>query len=669
MNRGGGIERAAAPVAIFALNAFVTLRLFHSNYIAQMASIEGAFIGLARYIRDHFPHLTWMPLWYGGIPFPDSYPPLLHVTVAAVSACAHISAALAYHAVTATFYSLAPVALYWALSWMGASRIAALLAAVGYSLFSPTIWFVPAFRHDLGSWFAPCRLDAMVSWGEGPHITALMLLPVAMGALYLAITRRTPALAFAAALAMAGAALSNWIGGFSLALIGGAFVLANFERSWLRLAAIACWAYAIAAPFLTPSTVATIQANAPLVAAGGFKANPALDAAFAAGALLLTWALAHWNVDRPLRVAALFFYFTAAISLLAMWFKLNVIPQPERYHLEMDLAFWILAGLLAAKIRIARPGVAFSPRVVLAAAALICLPVAILQHRRAQELERPIDIASTAEFEISHWLGDHPQGQRIFAPGTIGFWMHAFSDTPMLTGGFDNGERNTFLPDVIYQIYAGDKQETMLTWLKAFGIGAVVGGTAKSREYYHPYAHPEKFDGLPEIWRDGPEVIYAVPRRRASLAHAMRASDLPRVRPPAYNAQSLDHYLAALDDPALPDASFTWRGTDAASIAGTFAPEHVLSVQVTYDPGWRATVAGSLRPILQDKLGQMVIAPNCAGPCTIDLHYDGGVEQQSARWLSAAALLAGVLSIVATRIGARNAERAGARRKDPPASV
>ena len=52
----------------------------------------------------------------------------------------------------------------------------------------------------------------MVSWGEGPHITALMLLPLAIGALYLAIIRRTPASYFAAALAMAAAALSNWIG-------------------------------------------------------------------------------------------------------------------------------------------------------------------------------------------------------------------------------------------------------------------------------------------------------------------------------------------------------------------------------------------------------------------------------------------------------------------------
>jgi hypothetical protein len=609
-----------------------------------MASIEGAFIGLARYIRDHFPHLTWMPLWYGGIPFPDSYPPLLHVTVAAVSALSHISAGLAYHAVTAVFYSLAPVALYWALSRMGATTPTAFLTATGYSLFSPTIWLVPSFRHDIGGWFAPCRLDAMVSWGEGPHITALMLLPMAVGALYIAIIRRTPANYFAAALAMAGAALSNWIGGFALALIGAAFLLAKFEGAWLRLALIACWAYAIAAPFVTPSTVATIQANAPLVAAGGFKANPLLDAAVAAGALALAWAMSKWQVDRPIRVAALFFYFTASVSLLAMCFKLNVIPQPERYHLEMDLAFWLLAGLIAAKVKLAHP------RILTAIAAAICLFVAIRQHRRAQELERPIEIAATAEFEISHWLGAHNTGQRVFAPGTIGFWMQAFSDTPLLTGGFDNGERNTFLPDVIYQIYAGDRQDTMLAWLKAFGIGVIVGDGPKSREVYHPYAHPEKFDGLPEIWRDGPEVIYAIPRRRASLAHAMQPSDLPQERPPAYYAKSLDHYLAALDDPALPDASFTWRGTSAASIAGTFAPEQVLSVQLTFDKGWHAAVAGEPRSIRQDKLGQMIVEPHCSGACVVELSYDGGIEQQAARWLSAAALLTGIVVVIKERL-------------------
>ncbi len=634
-----------AAASLFALNAFVTARLFHSEYIAQMGSIEGAFIGLARYIRDHFPDLNWMPLWYGGIPFPDSYPPLLHATVAEVSALAHISAGLAYHAVTAAFYSLGPVALYWALRRMDVPLWPAVGSAAGYSLLSPSLWLVPALRRDIGGWLAPCRLDAMVRWGEGPHVAALLFLALAIGALYAALERRTATRCALAALAMAAAALSNWIGGFSLALIGASFLLASFEGAWLRLGLIAIWAYAIAAPFVTPSTVATIQANAPLVAAGGFKSNPALLAAFAAGALGLAWGLARARVERRLRFALLLLYFTGAICLAAYWFKLNVVPQPERYHLEMDLAFWLLAGLLATRVTASRP------RALLALAAALLLPAAYLEHRRAQDMERPLAIASTAEFEISRWLGRHAAGQRVFAPGTIGFWMQAFSDTPMLNGGFDNGERNLFMPDVLFQIYAGDKQETMLAWLKAFGAGMIVGGEPKSREVYHPYAHPEKFHGLPEVWRDGPEVIYAVPRRRASLAHAMLVSDLPAQRPPAYDASSLDHYLSALDDPALPDAAFAWRGTSAASITGTFLPRHVLSVQVTFDKGWSARVGGEARPILQDKLGQMVIEPRCAGACTVDLSYDGGMEQQGARCLCAAGLLLALAAIFKERFG------------------
>ena len=175
---------------LFSVNALVTLRLFHSDYIAQMPSIEGAFIGLARYIRDHFPDLSWMPLWYGGIPFPDCYPPLLHTLVAAVSGLGRIDIGLAYHAVTAAMYSLGPVALYWAARRMGANRVPAFLACLGYSLLSPSIWLGSELRHDIGGWFAPCRLDAMVRWGEGPHIASLTLLPVALGLMHVALQRR-----------------------------------------------------------------------------------------------------------------------------------------------------------------------------------------------------------------------------------------------------------------------------------------------------------------------------------------------------------------------------------------------------------------------------------------------------------------------------------------------
>jgi hypothetical protein len=612
-----------------------------------MPSIEGAFIGLARYIRDHFPDLSWMPLWYGGIPFPDSYPPLLHAFVALLSGVCHISAGLAYHAAIAVFYSLGPVTLYWAARRMGAMRLPAFLAALGYSLLSPSLWLAPVLRHDIGGWLMPCRLDAMVRWGEGPHATSLMLLAVSLGLLHVAIQRRQPQWYFAAAVAMAAVALSNWIGSFALAMVVGSYLLAGFSAqwppSWGRMALMGVWAYALAAPFVTPSTAITIQANAPIVA-GGYKPNHSMELIFVAGTLLLAWVLHRLRIAPDLRFAILLTWVTAAITLLAFWFKLWMVPQPERYHLEMDMAFWLLVALLASRIR--APKVTPKVRLVLLVAALgLCVPVAMHQHRYARSIEKPMAIRSTAEYEISHWLGEHMPGQRVFAPGSIGFWMLCFSDTPMLVGGFDNGMRNTVLQDIDYQIYAGDRQDTMLAWLKAFGVAAIAGGGPDSREAYHPYAHPDKFAGLAEIWRDGPEVIYRVPRARSSLAHAMHSADLVVERPPTYYTKPLENYLIALDDPAYPDANFQWRGTGKAEITGNLKPEQILSVQIAWDKGWNASVGGQSRRTWQDKLGQMVVAPQCNGPCTVELAYDGGLEQQGARWLCVAGWLAGFVSL------------------------
>src|SRR5690242_13515685 len=126
-------KTAAAAAALFAINALVTPWLFTLSYSRWMGSIEAVFIGLARYIVAHFPDLAWFPLWYGGIPYQDSYPPLLHFLVAGVSAAGRIAPAPAYHAVVATIYCLGPAALFWAAWRLGASRGAAFAAALLYS--------------------------------------------------------------------------------------------------------------------------------------------------------------------------------------------------------------------------------------------------------------------------------------------------------------------------------------------------------------------------------------------------------------------------------------------------------------------------------------------------------------------------------------------------------
>ncbi|HUK16376.1 MAG TPA: hypothetical protein VLW65_08170 [Bryobacteraceae bacterium] len=642
---------AAAALVLLAVNAYITLRLFHVAYTRQMGSIEAAFISLARYIRDHFPHLTWYPLWYEGIPFADAYPPLLHFITAGVAAAGGASPGLAYHIVTATLYALGPVALFWMARRLGATRSGAFLGALGYSLLSPACWLVREVRYDSGGWFGPRRLVAMVKYGEGPHIASLLFLVLAIGLLHLALERRRAHHFFLAALAMAAVVLSNWIGAVELGLATAAYLLAGFHKgwkpAWLRSLAVGVYAYAIAMPWVTPSTVATIRASAPRLV--GFKTSSWLFWIFAASLLLLAWVLKRRGLPPALRFALLLLYGPTVLALASFWFHVDLVPQANRYHLLMDLAVWLGVAFLASRLRsltLAKARVAAAPMYA-AAAVLVLLPGALMfhQHRLARELEAPIDIESTAEYKISHWFGTHMPGRRVFAPGSVSFWMDAFSDTPMLVGGFDNGIRNLTLWDVNFQILFGDKLPIALAWLKAFGCDAIVGDDFTSREVFHPYAHPGRLHGLPELWRDGPDVIYAVPRR-GSLAHAIPPTALVRQIPHPYETKAIDRYVAALDDASLPAATFTWRDPATAVIRADLNPEYLLSVQVTWDPGWRATVNGERRPVWGDKLGQIVVEPQCSGACTVDLIYDGGFELQFARWASALALVAGAVWIL-----------------------
>jgi hypothetical protein len=636
---------AAGALALFAINAFITSRLFHVAYLRQMGSIEGAFIGLARYIRDHFPHLTWFPLWYGGIPFADSYPPLVHLVVAGVAAATGASPGLAYHIVMATAYALGPVALFWAAMQLGARRTPAFLAALGYSLISPSCWIVPQIRLETSGWLGPRRLLALIAYGEGPHIASLVLLPLAIGLTHRAVASRKPRDFVVAALAVAATVMSNWIGALILAWGLAAYVLAGFGKFWkpvwTRTAAIGIYAYAIALPWATPSTIATIRASAPKLV--GFRSSGLGFGLLCASLPLLAWGLARLRILPPLRFAALLIYGPAVLALGSYWFHRDLLPQANRYHLELDLAIWLAVALGVSLYRFQLRGMPAwlkDARVWIALTALVALPLIRHQYRRARNMETPIDIQSTAEYQISHWLGEHLPGRRVFAPGSVSFWMTAFSDTPMLVGGFDNGISNQELWEVNYQLLFGDKPEVALAWLRAFGCDAIVGNDPESREAYHPYSHPARLHGLPELWRSGPEVIYAVPRR-GSLAHVVHPENLVPEVPAPYDPKLLAPYVAALEEPALALASFRWRDPDSASITAQLETADLLSVQITWAPGWKARVNGEARRVWGDKLGQVVVEPRCHGACTVELAYDGGFELAFARWACVLALLGG----------------------------
>ncbi len=128
--------------------------------------------------------------------------------------------------------------------------------------------------------------------------------------------------------------------------------------------------------------------------------------------------------------------------------------------------------------------------------AIACYPIVKKQRRTARWEERPIRIENTIEYKTAKWLDGHIPGQRVFAPGSIGFWLNAFSDAPQITGGFDNGISNPTVPAVIFHAYAGADQQSLVDLLRSYGCDALIGGGKDSAEFYHPISHAEKLRGL-----------------------------------------------------------------------------------------------------------------------------------------------------------------------------
>ncbi|MBX9602871.1 MAG: hypothetical protein K2X35_17840 [Bryobacteraceae bacterium] len=644
---------------LFLVNAYVCRELFTTEWLDQMGSIEGAYIAIARYAAANFPDLTWFPPWYGGVPYQNTYPPLLHAIVALVSWAGGISPALAYHAVIAFFFCAGPAAVYW-LAWrLSQSAPAAFLAGVFYTAISPSAFLMEAIRRDMGGLWGSRRLQVLVGWGEGPHVTAITLLAVALACLHVALTRRRARDYVLAVLAIAAVPLTNWLAAFALALGVACLAAAMlpFERGWkqllLPLPAMGAAAYAIAGPWIPPSTVRVIQFNARTIEgdfSGVYADLPWRLAAALGVAALLKLILHRLRAPALAQFAALFAWFTGAITLASAWFDVPVLPQPLRYHIPMEMGVCVLAASL----------LLLAPRRRWAAAALVTLALvpAVKDTRRIARdfLIKPADITKTTVYKTAKWMDENLGGVRVMAPGATSFWLNAFTDTPQLGGGFEQGATNWMNRMSPYVLYTDDgagerKAEISIAWLKALGVHAIAVGGPGSGEYYKPFRNPGKFAGvLAELWRDGDDAIYRVPHRTTSLARVIRPEG--RVERAPVNGVDIEPmlaYLGNLEDASLPEARWEWLSRHSGRITGELRPEHLISLQMSYHPGWSATRGGRGIAIRQDGLGQMLLQPECGGACTIEVSYDGGVELRFLRGLQILALVAGVVFLLKFR--------------------
>jgi hypothetical protein len=626
------------------VNVYICRDMFFTEYTGYSNSMHGVWIAMARLgPPDHWIQPTWWPFWYGGMPYEYTYAPLIPGLTAAFAKVAGCSAARAYHTVSGIFHCLAPVVLFVVAWRMTRSPGYSFAAALAYSLAAPTELLLPDGAFRWTNFWNARRLYLNVVWDEMPHQASISFALLAALFLSLSFRARRRIFYLFAGIFMAAAVLSNAFGGILILLLTFclAFALETDKiRAHLALAlGIGAVAYLVISPWFPPSLVETIRHNAQRFDGGWTIASLTALLAVIVGWLWLWRALHRWTRDWALRFFVLLAYATSCIPLLAAYADRHFIPQPGRYKVEMELALVLLMVFAA------RPAVQRLDRKVQVALALLLLSLAaeqVIGHRRyAKQIIRGVNISETIEYRAARWVEEHFQGQRVMLPGSIGQWLNAFVETPNFSGGSFPTAPNWTQQVAFTEVYAGESGEASIAWLQAFGVQAVAVTGPNSPEFWKPYAHPRKFEGLlPVLWRQDDVTVYRLPQRSASLAHVVpRSAVVQRGRRDSPDLAGLRDYLAALESPDLPLAETRWDGWNRAIVRAPVQKDQVVSVQMNYHAGWQARANGHAVPIIRDGLGFLCIQPDCDGPCTMELAYDGGWEYKLCYTFSAFTLL------------------------------
>jgi len=602
---------------VFLFTAVLIKPLFRAKYLERWDSIESTFIADGRFLKDHWPHPQWQPLWYCGTRYDYIYPPALRYGTALLSRV--WTPVKAYHIYTALLYCLGIAGVYFLVRTMSGSRGAAWLAAAASALISPVFLLIREARWD-SQHLAPQRLWVLLRYGEGPHISAVALLPFALAFAWLAFERRRRAPLAAAAVFCALVALTNFYGATALAmfypiLVWSVWVTSRDNRVWLRAAAIPALACGLSAFWLTPSYLRITIENLRLVASPGNRWSMVL--LLVVGTLFLLLSLRATS-RRPRRAYAVFvsgsLLFVGLNVLGHYYFNFRVVGEPHRLVPELDLAIVLVASEALRELWNWRSK--FPARVRLARALVLVVLLYgawIARHyvRHAWELyPREFDYRQRVEYRMSDWMAGHLPQARTMVAGSIRFWWDTWHDLAQIGGGSEQGVLNPRVVPAMWELTLGPNPEMAIRWLTALGTDAVIVTDKQSQEIYHDFTYPHKFEGiLPVLYDDHQgNVIYQVPRRYPSLARVVDSARLRVLQPlTQIDLERLRAYTAVVEEGPDSPTSTVWDGTDRMRIHARVERGQSIVVQVTYDPAWHAYLDGRALPVHPDAVDFGVI--------------------------------------------------------------
>ncbi len=627
-------------------------------------SIEGGYASMLRFIAAHPSPWGWNPAQYCGMPTALMYLPLVHyLATPLLWIVPGLDAAHAHRIVTTAFACLAPVSVFFFVRYFTRSLWWAFGTALSYTFFSPLYGLIEAIARDRGEVYLPWRLQVLVKYAEGPHTVGLALLPPALAAIWSAgVTRGFPRILIAAVMA-ASIALTNWVAALALTLSVAAMLLtaagirreSGFRIS--RVIAAGALAWLLAAFWMTPAFIRNIAFNWTTDSLN-FSLRTSQFALL--GGCLASLALVRLILLRYLPAETYLCFVTLACILFG-WivqvrysYGIDTIPESHRYAMEFSM-FLLLA--LFAWFRLAmRSSNGITRFCAIGPAAMMLVagvPDALKYASRSHEKWKPVPKEQTVEYRLAGWLAERHPGGRVMASGGLRYRLNMWSDIPQTGGAFESGLNNRMPHHMAFRVRTGtgsvpgEEGRNAILMMKSLGVEYVVVHGPASKEHYRDYKNPTAFEGLLEqVYREEGDVIYRIPF--TSLAHLVRPDQLPGKFFRGYERE-LVKYVAAIEDNSQARLKVEWQGTRSLAIAGPIPHGQVISLQVSFDPGWKATQAGHPVRIDKDDIGFMILHPGPAPFTRIELRYNGTREQHLTAMISALAWAGSIASLFISR--------------------
>ena len=632
-------------LVVFLFAAVLIRPLFRVNYLELWGSIESTFIADARFLKDNWPHPNWQPNWYCGTRTDYVYPPALRYGTAAISkAVPKILPVRAYHIYIAFFYCFGIAAVYLLARFGSNSRAAGLIAAAATALVSPSFLFVPEIGSD-SPWRMPYRLNVLVRYGEGPHMTALAWIPLALLFSYRAFLKWRPVSLALASICCAMVVANNFYGATSLAMLFPLLVWAVYITHldvwvWARAAAIACLAYGLTAFWLVPSYLQITVDNMRFVASEGNLWSAWVFVAVVIAILSFSRYFARGRRDLTYLV-----FVCGAVAIFATnvlgyrYLDFRVMGDPSRLYPELDLVLILFGVELLRRLWMGATWRKLAAGLVVAIA--LGTSYRYLQNARSFFIVDP-NPTDQVEYQMQDWMAKNMPQSRAFAAGSVRFWYNAWHDLPHVGGGSEQGLLNPMVMPPQYEILLGDGFDLSLWWLQLFGADVVLVNEPHSREQYHDYRHPFKFKGKLDVLHDdgAGNIIYKVPRRYSSLARVVdraRMDALPDI-PGNGDKPSLTAWVDVVEHGPEAPTWTEWKNTDSLVVRAPVKEGQSVFVQVSFDANWRAYVDGKRVPIRRNKLGLMTIdAP--PGTEEIQLEFPTPLSNVAGRVITAGSML------------------------------